>query len=230
MKKLLFFFLLTPFLSMAQTTGFRPVNMKEIKKVVTESSAFKIDDLMRRYHAYDTTLNADDYFYLYYGYATTKEYNGYKSSELAPKLKKLLDQKEEDFSEKDFKKVIELSEKILLEVPFDIDNLSYIVFAYNRLGRKDEIQPIVKQYKGIIEAIQSTGDGKTEETAFWVTNVDNEYTLLRWLDFEFGGQQSLTSSYCDRLKVKKNDQDVEALYFNVTILFARMSEMFKEKK
>jgi hypothetical protein len=63
-----------------------------------------------------------------------------------------------------------------------------------------------------------------------VINVGNEYTMLNWMDLESAGMQSLTAMQCDRLKVKKNDEGIEAVYFNVSILFDSMSKMFNKEK
>lgn len=220
--------LLLPFMGLAQEETFRKVDMSEIEKIVTDSSSsFYLPNLMKRYYDKDTNLTVDDYFYMYYGYATKTEYSGYSTAKDAEKLKKILNQKD-DLNERDLNRVISLCGKILEEVPFDIDNLAYMAYAYKLLGQMQNFEATVYQYRGVLEAINTTGDGKSEKTAFWVIRVDNEYTMLNWLDLEFGGQQSLSANMCDKLTVKKNKQKYKAVYFNVTIPFTKMGEMFKE--
>jgi hypothetical protein len=226
--KLISLLLLVPSLCFGQDT-FRKVNLKEIEKTLSSKTEYNYPKLMERYIDKDTTLTEDEFFYLYYGQAIQEKYSPYGRGD-DKKLKEILNKKG-DHSEKELEKIISLSEKILKKFPFDLDYWLYITYANKMLNKESERQKGIFMYQGILKTIYSTGDGKSQETAFWVINVDNEYTMLRWLDLKFGGQQSLTAQRCDRLTVKKNDQDLDAMYFNVSILFESMSKLFdKENK
>ncbi|MCF8253739.1 MAG: DUF4919 domain-containing protein [Bacteroidia bacterium] len=223
--KLISLLLLLPSLCFGQDT-FRKVNLKEIEKTLSNQTEYNYPKLMERYLDKDTTLTGDEFFYLYYGQAIQEKYSPYGGGD-DKKLKEILNKKEEH-SDKELEKIISLSEKILKDVPFDLDYWLYITYANKMLNRESERQKSIFMYQGILNTIYSTGDGKTEETAFWVIKVDNEYTMLRWLDLKFGGKQALTANRCDRLSLKKNDQDLDALYFNVSILFESMSKLFNK--
>lgn len=225
--KLISLLLLIPSLCFGQDS-FRKVNLKEIKQTLTDSTGYSYSTLMNRYLSKDTTLTENEFFYLYYGQATQESYSPYGSSDTNKKLKELMDKKG-DPSEKDLEKIITLSEKILKEIPFDIDYWLYIAYANKMLNRPLDRHSAIQMYRGILTAINSTGDGKSLETAFWVIRVDNEYTMLHWLDLEFGGQQSLINR-CDKLTVKKNEEGLEAVYFDVSILFNSMSKLFDKGK
>jgi hypothetical protein len=227
MMKLISLLLLLPSLCFGQDS-FRKVNLKEVKQVLADSAKYNYSGLMNRYLKKDTMLLEDDFFYLYYGQAVQEKYSPYGSGD-DKKLKEILNSKEKH-SEKDLEKIITLSEKVLKEMPFDVDNWLYLAYANKMLGRDVERRNAISMFRGIMETIYSTGDGKTEETAFWVINVGNEYTMLNWMDLESAGMQSLTAMQCDRLKVKKNDEGIEAVYFNVSILFDSMSKMFNKEK
>jgi len=76
--------------------------------------------------------------------------------------------------------------------------------------------------------ILSSGDGRTEESAFHVISVSHEYDILQVLGFEFGGQQSLTTKDCDYLAVKENEYDIKGFYFNVQMLLEKEKDLFKK--
>ena len=59
----------------------------------------------------------------------------------------------------------------------------------------------------------------------YVITVSDEYELLDIFGFEFGGKQALVGS-CDKLDVKPNRYELDALYFNVSALFDNMKKLF----
>lgn len=223
------FFLSTNLRLQAQTVVFRAVEIDTIAaQVKNPNSPFYHPNLLKRYLAKDTTLNEDEFFFLYYGYATLDEYSGYSHGKDHEKLMALLKKKDEH-SEKDIKKIIEYSENLLKETPFNLDLLNYLSYAYKKQGNKEvERYQLYYMYRGVMETILSTGDGMSLSTPFWVIRIDNEYSLLNWLDFESAGKQALIDQ-CDKLSVKKNDQGIEELYFNVSIPFMSLSKAFKKK-
>jgi hypothetical protein len=81
----------------------------------------------------------------------------------------------------------------------------------------------------VIETILSTGDGKTEETAWHVVSVEHEYDILKMLGFRFGGEQTLTNKGCDYLKVEQNKHDIKGFYFDVNKILEAEEKVFKNK-
>jgi len=81
-------------------------------------------------------------------------------------------------------------------------------------------------FRGLINSIRNSGDGKSPETAWVVITVHEEYVILRVLGFR-PSQQSLLSqnghSY-DVMKVKNAEDGTEqTFYFNVDIPFKHYS-------
>ena len=76
----------------------------------------------------------------------------------------------------------------------------------------------------------ATGNGLTDSTAMYVISVDHEYDMISLLGYKFGGGQSLISNKngsMDKMKIQKNDNNIDALYLNVDRLFASMDKLFK---
>jgi hypothetical protein len=76
-------------------------------------------------------------------------------------------------------------------------------------------------FRGLIDSIRSSGDGKSPATAWVVISVDEEYAVLRALEFKPSGQSLLRQnghSY-DVMKAKNDDGTEQTFYFNVDIPF-----------
>jgi len=76
-------------------------------------------------------------------------------------------------------------------------------------------------YKGLIAAITSSGDGKTDKTAMVVANVPDEYKVMPALGVKSAGQ-ALTATQCDRHALTQpNRAGLTELYFNVSKALAK---------
>lgn len=82
--------------------------------------------------------------------------------------------------------------------------------------------------KALNEALLSSGDGKTKESAIYVINIADEYALM----YRFGvtpTSQSLVrengQSY-DRMELTNNEKGLKVLYFNVTIMEESLKKLF----
>ncbi len=101
-------------------------------------------------------------------------------------------------------------------------------FSYYKLNTNPKLKELYS-YKSelIYDAIFSSGDGISEETAFYVINISDEYRILNILDFEFGGQQRLLKSRYDYLKLQENEAGIDGLYFEISRSLSHMKQMFK---
>lgn len=201
-------------------------DFKQIEKEVGDkNSPFFYTALMKRYSNNDTLLTNDEYRHLYYGYSFQDSYSAYGKPSVNEDLKKAIKNKETD-------KIIELEKKALHEFPFNLRNLYRLVNILEDKG--DTMQALLynKKLVGVAKAIMSTGDGATDSTAMYVISVEHEYDLIFLLGYEFDGSQALVQvkdGPTDKMKLKKNDDNLEYMYFNVTTLFKSMSKMFEKK-
>ena len=75
-----------------------------------------------------------------------------------------------------------------------------------------------------------TGDGTCNKPYITLTTTD-EYGLIGYLGLYSTGMQSLTTcngARADRLSIEDRDEKKDELYFDVTLLFKKMSESFKK--
>ena len=208
----------------AQEFEFKAPDYKKIKKVTSKkSSDLYYPKLLERYQSYDSTLTVDDYRHLYYGYIFQKEFQPYWSSPVGEEINKYY--RSQSIDEKDYDKVIKLIDVSLADFPFDLRNMNFKAYLYHKKGDDAMAGKIMSQYNAIINAMISTGDGRTCENSIHVISVNHEYLLLSLFELQMT-QQSLIGS-CDYMQVAKGNHDIEGVYFNVGKILEAQSKLFK---
>lgn len=198
----------------AQEFTFQAPDYKSIEKRVSDpQSEFYFAPLLSRYAVADTTLTLEQKRHLYYGFTFQEEYSPYGRIEFEDSLRVILEKQE--LVHGDFLNIVRYTDLILETNPFDLDAMDYQLFALDKVGESEIFERRVIQMNTIFEVLMSSGDGATKETAFYVIDTSHEYALLRALEFEFGGSQSLIEHF-DYLTVEKNEYGLEGLYFDVT--------------
>jgi hypothetical protein len=209
----------------SQNIKFKKPNYKKIKKEISkEKSDYYYPKLLKKYLTSDTTMTLKEKRYLYYGYSFQALYSPYGYSDFKDSLKTILNKKK--YNDEDLSKIIEFSDSVLVENPFDLKVINYQLYAYDKLGQKIEFDKKINQVRIIIDALLSSGDGLKKKTAFYVIYIPHEYALLNILGFEFGGMQKLIEHY-DYLTVEKNSQEIEGFYFDISPCLNSLNNMFK---
>lgn len=121
---------------------------------------------------------------------------------------------------KDFPAALKHAETVLANEYINM-NAHFVAFVANReMGSADQAEFHHTVFRGLIDSIRNSGDGKSTKTAWVVVSVDEEYVLLRVLGFRPSGQSLVEEnghSY-DVMKVKNAEDGAEqTFYFNVDI-------------
>lgn len=193
------------------------VDLKEIKKIAKTKS---YSDLLDRYKANDTTLSLDDYVVLYYGQAFTDDYSPNGSHDSVRVLNMYL---RGDVDSVDFHKVLYYTTMILKDYPFDIERIFITAIAYKRIELRDSSDIWFYKYDKLIRSIMASGDGISEETAFIVTCVADEYSILNAFGFQFTGQALINKkkkSY-DLMSIAENEFGVKELFFSIDLFYGK---------
>jgi hypothetical protein len=191
------------------------------------ASPYNYKKLMDRYKTRDTTLNDTAFRVLYFGFLYQPEFSAYGISPYSDSIRAFFSQ--DSLRMEDFPKMIRFETLILDEFPFNLRDLNAIGYAYERMG--DTANAIMAGYKlnMIINTILSTGDGRSESSAWHVIAVGHEYDLMNLLGFQYGGQQSLTADACDYLTVGENKYGIEGFYFDVKELMNAESKALDQR-
>ncbi|GHN02276.1 DUF4919 domain-containing protein [Cytophagales bacterium WSM2-2] len=195
------------------------------KDIQDESSSFYYSKLMSRLKSYDTTLTRDDYRHLYYGYVYDKNYQPYWRS---PYEKELLPYyRSEKIDTKEYDHIIDLATKSINEFPFDIRQMNFLGYIYHLQGNEVMSKNMVRLLHEIVEAILSTGDGKTCETGFHVISTSHEYAILNIFQLKFKSQ-SLVEDQCDHMELVTDGRNITGMYFDIKKLFEKNREKYKK--
>lgn len=157
-----------------------------------------------------------DYTRLRLSYMESPEYK------VAKDTSKAEDAMTDALSKKDYPAALNNADAVLASNYVNID-AHYVALAANReMGAADQAEFHRAVFRGLIDSIRNSGDGKSIETAWVVINVHEEYVMLRVLGFR-PSQQSLVNQNghaYDVMKVKNVEDGTEqTFYFNVDIPF-----------
>jgi hypothetical protein len=184
--------------------------------------------LFSRYEKNDTTLTASDFKLLYYGYFFQGRYNSYgNNSDFNDSIKTIY--KKEKLTNEDRNELIRFTKELLRSDPFNLNSLNRLYVSYMDMGDMATSNLYKFKLVGLAKTLFATGDGRSDTTGIHVLSIDDEYSILAILGYEFDGSQTLTENKCDFLKVKHNDEGIDGMYFDVKQLFKGYDKMFKEE-
>lgn len=176
---------------------------------------------MKRYLAHDVTLNADEFRLLYYGHIYQDNYDPYSSTMEHNALSLYLDKENLDTSDCDI--IINYTNISMIDYPFNFHNLRMAIYALHIKGEHVEADKRSKMLNGIIDAILSSGDGKSMRTAFHVIYTPHEYEIVNILGYN--AEYQTLNNIWDVISISKNPEKILALYFNV----GEMLNVYKQK-
>jgi hypothetical protein len=198
------------------------IDLDEIKKqTLDKNGEYYYQPLLERFKKCDSTLTPIEYQYIYYGYALTDAYNPYGSSDDVDKMR-------EAMSKESYNKALEYGLKAFKENPVDAGLILRLLICYDKLEDFISEKKIARIYFALLHVIYDSGDGKSENTAYVVIEVSDEYVIMNDLELDLK-MQALVGD-CDRMTmVQPNDKKIDKLYFNIYLPFSNMSKMFNDK-
>lgn len=144
------------------------------------ASPYYYPRLFDRYQRGDTTLTAEDFRYLYYGYPNQPGYKPLLASPYADSLATAFGKKTSPTAN-DYLRVVGFARNILKEAPFSLRDLNVLAFAYNMLDEPEKARIEMFKVRGIYDAIRATGTGLTEKTPWYVTYMEDAEDVLNLL-------------------------------------------------
>lgn len=203
----------------SQNLDIQPMKFKKLKKEINKKkSPFYYPALFQRYLDLDTSLTSEDFRYLYYGFTYQDTYSPYGTPLLQDSLISYLSRQE--LLRAEYEVAARIGGELLRDSPFRLRETFITAIAYEMGGNENMSSIYFNFFEKQVDAIMSTGDGLSANTAFVVIYVRDEYEMLEVLGFKFGGKQALLAGDYDMLELEENPYGVEALYFDVSRLFA----------
>jgi hypothetical protein len=205
----------------AQKVG--SVDFDAIKKTVTDStSPYAYDKLMKRFLNSDTMLTTHDFYLIYYGSIFSKYYNNLGNINGEEGFFKY-------YNAGQYKKAIKEGVKALTADPLNMRMTFDVMSSYLYLKDATMALKFARRHIPIVRAIISTGNGRTEDSAFVVLTVHDEYEVLEMMNLNFKSQ-SLVGNF-DVLEVETPNKynNIDKVYFNITKELEEEAVMFKMK-
>ncbi|AZB09285.1 DUF4919 domain-containing protein [Chryseobacterium sp. G0162] len=169
------FFLLFILLSVFGFSQKSKVDFKAIEKSLKSSdSPYNYEKLIFKYKGYPKSLDSIEAQYLYYGRSFRED----KISTSDEGFKNLA----EAFKQNNFEECIKQGKALYEKDPTNLDILLILLRAYDSLKDGNNFIHHLSQFRALADGIKSSGDGKSEKTAYLVNSVGDEYILLNILN------------------------------------------------
>lgn len=187
------------------------IDLKTIRKdLKNEKSPYNYDKLIFKYKAYPKSLDTIESQHLYYG----RNFRENKVSTLDDDFKVLA----ESFKNGDFDECIRQGKILYEKDPTNLDILLILMRSYDSKKEGSNFMHHLNQFRTLTDAVRSSGDGKSEKTAYLVNSVGDEYILLNILNL---GQEYTRGSKPSRdgmLDIWQKDQNtvyIKVLYIDI---------------
>jgi hypothetical protein len=184
------------------------------------------EELVARAKAGDASV---DWLALRNAYAESPNYDPYGAT-----LRQLRSEMLDAHRRGDCAAAIAKAEDVLAANFVDIDAHLLASLCHEQLGNEQAMRREHAAARDLLGSILKSGDGKSEQTAFVVVQIAEEYSILRLLRLEPANQaliQAQGHNY-DRFEAKSRDTGREAMvYFNIDRLLAALDrELHPERK
>ncbi len=185
------------------------VDYEEIERRVQDKNKDSYyPKLLKRYNAFDKTLNPDEYMLIYYGFSFQ---NTYLSAQNA-------DEKLADLAKsKDYKKLIAECERVLQINPVSLRANNLMAMALFETEKTEEGVKYQNRYRAIRKTIATSGNGRSCKTALKVIFIADEYNMLySYFDVEKIHAQKLVG-LCDYFEVDPTEYlQAKDIYFDIS--------------
>lgn len=180
-------------------------------KVMSSDSPYYYPPLMIRYMAGDLTLTADDYYYLYYGFAYDSAYDAH--AEL-PGENRILEMFAGGTTpgREQAEAMLEAAKENMMADPFNPGNINMMTFAYNLLN--DTINEIISadRFNKVVAAIKSSGTGTKESSPWHVLRFTHANDVVASMGYAIESRQVRTRTV-EYIRLVKNP-DMKGLFFD----------------
>lgn len=186
------------------------IDLKMIgKDLKSQKSPYHYDKLIFKYKAYPKSLDTIEAQHLYYG----RNFRNDLVSTTDDAFKTLA----EAFKNGDFDECIKKGKDLYDKDPTNLDVLLILLQAYDSKKDGNNFLYYLSQFRTLTDAMRSSGDGKTEKTAYIVNSVGDEYILLNILNLgkEYSrGSKAAKDGMLDIWQKDNNSVYIKVLYID----------------
>lgn len=207
-----------------ETTLRVPDNEAVERAVIDPQSPYYYPNLRLRYEQGDTTLTAEDYHYLYYGFAFQPEYRPLEPNRAADSVTMVIERaRGTEFTPGQLQELITYSRRALEREPFSLRHLNYLSYAYGEAG--DTLKAVEYAYKtqGVLNTIQASGTGLTEDSPWHVLFKDDPVDIINAMDLGHS-RRIVVSRSVEYVSLLVRDGRTKGYYFDYSRLYWKKPE------
>lgn len=207
-------------------TAFAQFNVPDNDKIrlVTNDAAspYYYPALMLRYQGGDTTLTAQDYHYLYYGYAFQDKYQPLEPIIWTDKIYSVFERRD-TLDREDAVEIISLAKRVMEQDPFSPGNINYMTYAYGILGDTLNVTINADRFSKILGTIEASGTGLTEKSPWHILWFSHAADLMTTRGYE-AVKRNIVSRSVEHVLVPKNDQNIDGFYVDYSRMYWKRPE------
>lgn len=210
------FALLLPSMLVAQEAEVRvPYEEEIIDKTMLSSSPFYYTNLMLKYREGVEPLSADEYYYLYYGYAYTEDYRPFLENEPLTEMLDILSRvNPEQPTVGQMEAIIERGVEALKIDPFNPKVLNVMAYAYGALDDPQREALYFAHLNGILSAIESSGTGLKEESPWHILMFSHAYDLIASKGYAYQESRIISRTVEYIPLMRKTHDRIKGFYFD----------------
>lgn len=188
------------------------IDFKNIEKNLKDpKSPYNYEKLIFKFKGLPKSLDSIEAQHLYYG----RNFRDIVSTE-DESFKNLA----EAFKNKDWDNSISLGKALYYKDPTNLDVLLILLRSYDAKQDVNNFVHHLSQFRLLTDAIRSSGDGKTEKTAYNVNSMGDEYILLNMMNIGLDYTRSskeLKDGILDTWEKENNKIYIKVLYLGINI-------------
>jgi len=173
------------------------------------NSIYFYTQLMRKFKN-GQQMDMEEKRHLYYGTLFQEGYDKDYTSDLLNDMQVILDK--QNPTDADFDDLLDYSQKILEENPFDLAALNYATWVYRKKGMDLQNQLAMIQFSTIVDAIFSSGDGITEKNAFHVIHHRDKAFIPRVIGYRATPEADFDNDY---IPLKENKKGIQGFWYYI---------------
>ena len=201
-----------------------------LARTIDQNSPWYYPELMMRYVVGDTTLTAEDYHYLYYGYAFDVNYRPLDNIPDNTEVMELLaGVGTEGATRSQAQMLLEAAKGVMLVDPFSPSNINVMTFAYGILGDTVNERISADRFNKIISTIESSGTGLRENSPMHVLRHEHVNDLLLAKGVHIVNR-TVRSTKVEYVQVQRNGRNAKGYFFNFERIYWKRPEMIPERE
>ena len=185
-------------------------NYTTIKEATHDTNSIYFYTKLMRKFKNGQQMDMEEKRYLYYGTLFQEGYDKDYSSDLLNDMQVILDK--QNPTDTDFDDLLDYSQKILEENPFDLAALNYATWVYRKKGMDLQNQLAMIQFSSIVDAIFSSGDGITEKNAFYVIHNRDKAFIPRVIGYRANTDADFDNDY---IPLKENKKGIQGFWYYI---------------